>query len=122
MIEEPARQEIEELVRRLESGKYPAAHIREAGEILASVQAPSVTYDMALGFWASPNAQVRALGMGMMEALAPQHEGARGFIAGTREAAKLLARELNPDVPDYSAIGEVIKIWMREHRQQRKKR
>ncbi len=122
MTEEPAQQEIAELVRRLESGKYPLEHIREAGEILASVQTPAVTYKMALGFWESPNPQVRTLGMSMMEALAPQHDAARGFVAGAKDAARLLATEINPDVPDYSAIGAVIKMWMREHRQQRNRR
>jgi hypothetical protein len=122
MTEQPAQQEIEELVRRLESGKYPASDIREAGEILASVQAASLTYTMALGFWESSNAQVRTLGMSMMEAIAPRHEAARGFVAGARDAARLLAEETKPNVPDYSAIGEVIKMWMREHRQQRKRR
>ncbi|MDB5106758.1 MAG: hypothetical protein JWP91_4447 [Fibrobacteres bacterium] len=122
MTEQPPQQDIDELVRRLESGKYPADHIREAGEILASVQSPAITYKMALGFWESPNAQVRTLAMSMMEALAPTHDAARGFVAGAKDAARLLAKEIKPDVPDYSAIGEVIKIWMREHRQQRKKR
>jgi hypothetical protein len=122
MTEQPAKQEIEELVRRLESGAYPLDHIREAGEILASVQAPEATYKMALGFWESANSQVRTLGLSMMEALAPQHDGARGFVAGSKEAAKLLVAEGKPDVPDYSAIGQVIKMWMREHREQRKKR
>jgi hypothetical protein len=122
MTEQPAQQEIDELVRRLESGKYPADHIREAGEILASVQAPAITYKMALGFWESSNPQVRSLGMSMMQALAPHHDAARGFVAGARDAARLLAGQANPDAPDYSAIGAVIKMWMREHRQQRKKR
>lgn len=120
--QQPAQQEIDELVRRLESGRYPMEHIREAGEILASVQSASVTYKMALGFWESANPQVRTLGMSMMEALAPSHDAARGFVAGARDAAKLLAAQAKPDVPDYSAIGEVIKMWMREHRQQRKRR
>lgn len=122
MTEQPAPQEIQELVRRLETGQYPLDHIREAGEILASVQSPAVTYKMALGFWESTNLQVRTLGMSMMEALAPRHEAARGFVAGAKDTAGLLAQENAPSVPDYSAIGEVIKIWMREHRQQRKRR
>lgn len=120
--QQPAQQEIDELVRRLESGKYPLDHIREAGEILASVQSASVTYTMALKFWESPNGQVRTLAMSMMEALAPKHDAARGFVAGAKDAARLLVSEAKPDVPDYSAIGEVIKMWMREHRQQRKRR
>jgi hypothetical protein len=120
MTEQPARQDIEELIRRLETDKYPLQHIREAGEILASVQSPDTTYKMALGFWEKPNPQVRTLGMSMMEALAPHHDGARGFVAGARDAAGLLAKEEKPGVPDYSAIGEVIKIWMREHRRRRK--
>jgi hypothetical protein len=122
MTEQPAQHDIDELVRRLESGKYPADHIREAGEILASVQEASVTYRMALGFWESSNPQVRTLAMSMMEALAPQHEAARGFLAGAKDAARLLTAEMKPNVPDYSAIGEVIKMWMREHRQLRKRR
>jgi hypothetical protein len=121
MTEQPAKQDIEELVRRLESGKYPAAHIREAGEILVSVQAHAASYQMALGFWESANPQVKTLGMSMMEALAPHHDAARGFVAGARDAARLLAAQDKPNVPDYSAIGEVIKMWMREHRQQRKR-
>ena len=120
--QQPAQQEIDELVRRLESGHYPLEHIREAGEILASVQSASVTYKMALGFWEYRNPQVRTLGMSMMEALAPTHDAARGFVAGAKDAARLLAAQAKPDVPDYSAIGEVIKMWMREHRQQRKRR
>ena len=65
---------------------------------------------------------VRTLAMSMMEALAPTHDAARGFVAGAKDAARLLVAEIKPDVPDYSAIGEVIKMWMREHRQQRKRR
>jgi hypothetical protein len=122
MTEQPAQHDIDELVRRLESGSYPAAHIREAGEILASVQSASVTYRMALGFWDSSNPQVRTLAMSMMEALAPTHDAARGFVAGAKDAARLLASQQKPDVPDYSAIGQVIKMWMREHREQRKRR
>jgi hypothetical protein len=122
MTEQPAQHDIDELVRRLESGKYPPDHIREAGEILASVQDASVTYRMALGFWESSNAQVRTLAMSMMESLAPTHDAARGFVAGAKDAARLLAAQAKPDVPDYSAIGQVIKMWMREHRQQRKRR
>ena len=122
MTEQPAQHEIDELVRRLESESYPAAHIREAGEILASVQSESVTYRMALGFWESSNPQVRTLAMSMMEALAPTHEAAQGFVAGAKDAARLLATQAKPDVPDYSAIGQVIKMWMREHREQRKRR
>jgi hypothetical protein len=120
--QQPAQQDIDELVRRLESGRYPLEHIREAGEILASVQSASVAYKMALGFWEARNPQVRTLAMSMMEALAPSHEAARGFVAGAKDAAGLLAAQAKPDVPDYSAIGEVIKMWMREHRQQRKRR
>lgn len=120
MTEEPARQDIEELVRRLESGTYPAAHIREAGQILVSAQQPASSYRMALGFWESPNNQVRALAMAMMEALAPDHDGARGFVAGSKDAARSLAAESG--VPDYSAIGQVIKMWMRESRMKSKRR
>ena len=70
--QQPAQQDIDELVRRLESGHYPLEHIREAGEILASVQTASAAYKMALGFWESPNPQVRSLAMGMMDAIGPQ--------------------------------------------------
>ena len=39
MTEGPAKQDIEELVRRLESAPYPIADIREAGQMLAGAQA-----------------------------------------------------------------------------------
>ena len=122
MTEQPAQQEIDELVRRLETTTYSAADIREAGEILAMAQSAPTTYTMALGFWESPNPQVRALSVSMMEAVAPQHEAARGFLAGAKDTAKLLADAVKPNVPDYSALGEVIKLWMRQHREQRKRR
>jgi hypothetical protein len=116
----PALQDIQELVRRLETTAYPVADIREAGELLAAAQPGDAAYRMALGFWESPHGQVRALGLSMMQSLAPAHEGARGFVAGARDAAGLLTPK--PQVPDYSAIGEVIKLWMREHRRQRDQR
>lgn len=122
MAEQPPRQDIEELVRRLESGPFPLEDIREAGQILVSVQAHPISYGMALEFWESTHAQVRILGMSMMEALAPHLEGARGFVAGARDAAARLATEGRPNVPDYSAIGEVIKMWMRESRQGKNRR
>jgi hypothetical protein len=75
---------------------------------------------MALGFWESRHGQDRTMAISMMQALAPAHEGARGFVAGAKDTAGLLVDEAKPGVPDYSAIGEVIKMWMREHRQQRK--
>lgn len=114
----PAQQDIRELVRRLETDHYPVADIREAGELLASALARDEAYRMALGFWESEHGQVRALGLCMMRSLAPDHEGARGFVAGAQGARVLL--EEKPAAPDYSAIGEVIKHWMREYRRQRK--
>src|SRR5690606_33652181 len=122
MTELPPRQDIDELIRRLEAGPFPLDDIREAGQILVSVQAHSASYDMALEFWESRNAQVRTLAMSMMEALAPHLDGARGFVAGAKDAAARLAAEGRPAVPDYSAIGEVIKMWMRESRQGRSRR
>jgi hypothetical protein len=122
MTEEPARQDIEELVRRLENGPFPLDHIREAGQILVSIQSHPASYRMALEFWESRHAQVRTLGMTMMEALAPHLEGARGFVAGAKDAAAGLAAAGRPNVPDYSAIGEVIKMWMRESRQAKRRR
>src|SRR4051812_39511300 len=120
MTEQPPKQDIEELVRRLETQNYPVVHIREAGQILVSLHHKNQAYPMALEFAASPHRQVRMLGMTMMEALAPDSEAAKGYLAGIRDAEKLLGKpnELavtdKPPVPDYSAIGEVIKVWMRE--------
>ena len=112
-----ARQDIHELVRRLETGRYSRAEIREAGELLASAMPGDEIFRMALGFWESGHEQVRALGLHMMEAIAPDHVGARGFLAGAKHAPAPAA--VKPDAPDYSAIGEVIRLWMREHRRQR---
>ena len=118
---EPALQDIAELVRRLESGPYPIADIREAGELLAQALPRDSVYRMALGYWESANGQVRTLGLSMMQAIAPAHDGARGFVAGAKDTAGLLSTAgVKPGAPDYSAIGEVIKMWMREHRAQRK--
>ena len=112
-----AHQDISELVRRLETNQYALSDIREAGELLSSALAREETYKLALGFWESAHGQVRALGLFMMQNLAPQHEGARGFVAGAKHATGLPEEK---KTPDYSAIGEVIKHWMREHRQQKK--
>jgi len=125
MTEEPAKQDIEELVRRLESSPYPLADIREAGQILAGAQSHSLTYKMALEFSGSKFAQVRALGLAMMEAVAPQSDAAKGFLAGAKDASKLVeAGQMAPLAdkpvgPDYSAIGEVIKMWLRQSRENR---
>lgn len=114
----PAQQEILELVRRLEADRYSVADIREAGELLAAAMPHDEAYRMALGFWESEHGQVRTLGLCMMQVLGPSHEGARGFVAGAKHALGQLEEKSN--VPDYSAIGEVIKLWMREYRRQRK--
>jgi hypothetical protein len=125
MTEEPAKQEIEELVRRLETTPYSAADIREAGQILVTMQAHALSYKMALQFSDSKFVQVRALGLSMMEAVAPHSDAAKGFLAGAKDAAKLLDNgrmapiEDKPPVPDYSAIGEVIKMWLRQGRENR---
>lgn len=125
MTEEPAKQDIEELVRRLESSPYPVADIREAGQILAGAQAHSLSYKMALEFSDSRFPQVRVLGLAMMEAVAPHSDAAKGFLAGAKDAAKLLdAGRMTPveDKPpgtDYSAIGQVIKMWLRQSRENR---
>lgn len=117
---EPARQDIQELVRRLETASYSAAEIREAGELLASALDRDEAYRMALGFWDSEHGQVRALGLCMMRVLAPAHEGASGFVAGAKHAPGIAGSE--PSAPDYSAIGEVIKHWMRQYRQSKGRR
>jgi hypothetical protein len=123
MTEKPAREEIEELVRRLQTGNFPLAHIREAGEILASVHTPAEAYQLGLDFAMSTHEQVRTLGLVIMEALAPKLDAAKGFLAGARDAARLLGQgpeSRKPDAPDYSAIGEVIKVWLRESRARRR--
>lgn len=117
---EPARQDIQELVRRLETASYSAAEIREAGELLASALERGEAYRMALGFWDSEHGQVRALGLCMMRVLAPAHEGASGFVAGAKHAPAIAGSD--PAAPDYSAIGEVIKHWMRQYRQSKGRR
>jgi hypothetical protein len=114
---EPAQNDIRELVRRLETDRYTLPEIREAGELLATGVSRDEAYRMALGFWESEHSQVRTLGLCMMRALAPDHEGARGFVRGAQHALSQL--EEKPAGPDYSAIGEVIKMWMREHRRQK---
>jgi hypothetical protein len=112
-----SHQDIRELVRRLETDQYSLSDIREAGELLCSALPRGETYPLALGFWDSAHGQVRALGLFMMQIMAPEHEGARGFVAGAKHAAGLPEEK---KAPDYSAIGEVIKLWMREHRLQKK--
>jgi hypothetical protein len=109
----PTQEEIRELVRRLEADRYSVADIREAGELLAASLPAGEAYELALQFWDSEIGQVRTLGLCIMRVLSPAHEGARGFVAGAR-AAELPAEPAA--APDYSAIGEVIKVWMREHR------
>src|SRR3954464_11942924 len=112
-----SHQDILELVRRLETDHYALGDIREAGELLSSALPRDETYRLALGFWESVHGQVRALGLFMMQNLAPEHEGASGFVAGAKHAAGLPEEK---KAPDYSAIGEVIKHWMREYRNQKK--
>lgn len=116
----PEKREIEELVRRLREGRYPLSDIREAGEILAGLYEPMQGYELALDFSTSDHEQVRKLGLSMMKALAANSDAARGFLSGARDAAKLLDEPASdsrkPPAPDYSAIGEVIKIWLRESR------
>lgn len=123
MTEKPTRHEIEELVRRLQSGDFPLRDIREAGEILASVHTPMEAYQLGMDFAMSEHEQVRTLGLVIMEALAPNLEAAKGFLSGARDAARLLRSEpeaRKPAGPDYSAIGEVIKLWLRDSRKNRR--
>lgn len=124
MTEKPARQEIDELVRRLQTGRFPLSDIREAGEILASVHTPAEAYQLGLDFAMSDHEQVRTLGLVIMEVLAPNLDAARGFLSGARDAARLLGTGPEPKkaVPDYSAIGEVIKVWLQESRNKRRSR
>lgn len=123
MTDEPARQDIDELVRRLKETPYPSADIREAGQILVGLQPHPLSYKMALEFSDSKSTQVRLLGLTMMEAIAPHFEAAKGFLAGAKDAAKLLENGRmtpiadKPNPPDYSAIGEVIKMWLRQSRE-----
>jgi hypothetical protein len=123
MTEKPAREEIEELVRRLQTDSFPLAHIQEAGEILASVHTPIEAYQMGLDFALSTHEQVRTLGLAIMESLAPKLEAAKGFLSGAKDAARLLSRSPEADKPakpDYSAIGAVIKAWLRDGRDRRR--
>ncbi len=123
MTEEQVKQDIEELVRRLESSPFSSSDIREAGQLLVGAQAHSQSYRMAVTFTDSKFPQVRMLGLAMIEALAPYFEPAKGFLAGAKDAAKVLENgnmpmvEAKPNAPDYSAIGEVIKMWLRQSRQ-----
>lgn len=122
MTEKPARQEIDELVRRLQTGHFPLSDIREAGEILVGVHTPAEAYQLGLDFAMSEHEQVRTLGLCIMDTLAPKLDAARGFLSGARDAARLLREEppAKPAGPDYSAIGEVIKVWLRESRARRR--
>ena len=123
MTEKPARQEIDELVRRLQSGHFPLSDIREAGEILAAVHTPAEAYQLGIDFATADNEQVRTLGLCIMEVLAPSLDAARGFLSGARDAARLLVDQApKKSAPDYSAIGEVIKVWLRESRANRRSR
>lgn len=126
MTQKPAKQEIEELVRRLQIGSFRLADIREAGEILASTHTSAEAYQMGLDFAMSDHEQVRTLGLCIMEALSATSEAARGFLSGARDAARLLGGGPRPaepaKQPDYSAIGEVIKVWLRESRDKRRSR
>lgn len=123
MTEKPARHEIDELVRRLREGRFDLADIREAGELLASVHTPAENYQLALDLCMSDHDQVRTLGLVIMETLAPTMEAARGFMLGARDASRLLGREApaKPAGPDYSVIGEVIKAWLRQSRNDRRR-
>lgn len=122
-MSQPTKQDIDELLRRLQTGSYSVPDIREAADILFSVQAPPLAYQMALDFATSLHEQVRILGLCMMEKLAPHLDAARGFLAGAKDAAKLVESKATDasgkPVPDYSAIGEVIKVWLRESRKGR---
>jgi hypothetical protein len=118
----PSRQEIDELVRRLQTDKYSLTDIREAAEILFSVQNQAEAYAMALDFATSLHEQVRILGLCMMEKLSPHLDVARGFLAGAQDAARLLEEGKAKAKPDYSAIGEVIKVWLRDYKKQRGRR
>jgi hypothetical protein len=123
----PDQRDIDELVRRLQDGKYPLVHIKEAAEVLAAAMPPEAGYQLALDYTISDHEQVRILGMSMMKALAPKLDAAKGFMAGARDAARLLEERAEEEnrksaVPDYSAIGEVIKVWLRQSRESRRSR
>lgn len=125
MTQEPAKQEIEELVRRLQTTPYSASDIQEAGQILAESQSTNSTYQMALKFSDSQHAQVRSLGIAMMESIASKSDPAKGFLAGIKDAAQLLEAgrlipvETTTEGPDYAAIGQVIKMFLQEEREKR---
>ena len=119
----PTPGEIQDLLKRLQEENHPPEHVLEAGELLASSLAPPDGFRMAVDFFSSRHARVRQLGLGMMRGLAARHEAARGFLEGTQDAAKLLGASAPVAAggggaaekkPDYSAIGEVIKAWLRE--------
>lgn len=113
----PSREEIDELLRRLQSGAYSVPDIREAAEILHGSLNQAEAYQYALDFSTSLHEQVRILGLCMMEKLSANLPSARGFLAGAQDAVKLLQKSsesAKPAGPDYSAIGEVLKMWLRE--------
>jgi hypothetical protein len=121
----PSKEEINELLRRLQTGSYSLPDIREAADILFSTMNNVEAYQFALDFSTSLHEQVRILGLCMMEKLSPHLESARGFLAGAQDAVKLLQSGSNsskPAVPDYSAIGEVLKVWLRDSRKNRRAR
>jgi hypothetical protein len=127
MTEVPPKQDIEELVRRLESSNYSTSDIREAGQILSKAQPPAASYKMAFEFSDSEFQQVRFLGMAMMEAIAPHFDIAKGFVAGAKDAVKLIENgrmtptETDPNKPNYAAIGDVMKMWLRQSRENKAK-
>ncbi len=123
----PAKQEIEELIRRLESASFSAENIKEAGQLLSEVQSEEISYGMALGFTDSKFSQVRLLGLAMLESIAPKYPAAKGFLIGSQDAAKVLKNgnlpppAKDPNKPDYSGLAEAIKLMLREDRENKKR-
>jgi crotonobetainyl-CoA:carnitine CoA-transferase CaiB-like acyl-CoA transferase len=89
------QQGIEELLRRLHTREFAAAHVQEAAEVIAQVQTREDSVRMAQKFLVSPISQVRVF------------------------AAHLLKTVEKPDLEPparmgYQALAEVVKQWIRE--------
>ncbi len=122
----PAKQEIDELIRRLESAPFSADNIKEAGQLLTEVQSAEISYAMAIGYVESKFSQVRLLGMAILESIAPKYPAAKGFLIGSQDAAKILNKGIlvplskDPNKPDYTGLAEAIKMMLRQDRENKK--
>ncbi len=124
-----SRAEIEELVRRLQTRPYRDSDIREAAGVMADMLAHAESLALGAEFLAAKSDQVQKLGFGLLECLAAQAPQARAVLDQPMVQAqrKKLFGAPAADAgasnkPGYTAMAEIIKMWVREEKSREPKK